>query len=232
MRGNLGELALQFGEAYTGEELKAYFRSEVLRIHQELYAKTPYPEVRVEEIWGAFLDNLASPDHGSPEELALRYELAVNPVFPMPGAEETLRALRESDLVLGLISNAQFFTPLLFDAFFGAPPAGLGFDPGLLIYSYEAGEAKPAPALFERAQSRLSSLGIEAGEVLYVGNDLLNDIYAAGSSGFMTLLFAGDGRSLRLREGNRLLQNTRPTALIRSLANIPALCGVASPRRA
>jgi len=227
MRGSLDELALQLGQNYTGEELKAYFRSAVLKTHEGLFPKTAYPEVRVEEIWAAFLKEAAVSTAAaiSPEELAIRYELTVNPVYPMPGARETIRALKAAGITLGIISNAQFFTPLLFDAFSDASPADLGFDPGLLIYSYEAREAKPSPVLFTRAQSRLSSLGIPAESTLYVGNDLLNDIYAAASSGFRTLLFAGDGRSLRLRKDNRLAGNTRPTAVIRSLTDISAICG-------
>jgi putative hydrolase of the HAD superfamily len=233
MRGNLDSLALRFGGAYTGEELKEYFRSAVSKTHEELFAKTPYPEVRVEEIWAGFLkqtDSLPASEPGvfaiSPEELAVRYELAVNPVYTMPGASETIGALKEAGLVLGLISNAQFFTPLLFDALLGASPVRLGFDPHISIYSYETGEAKPSPALFAKAKARLSSLGIAPEAVLYVGNDMLNDVYAASSSGFKTLLFAGDGRSLRLREDNRLVRNVRPDAVIRSLADIPAFCGV------
>ncbi|MDR2071610.1 MAG: HAD family hydrolase [Treponema sp.] len=235
MRGSLDSLALQFGEAYTGEELKEYFRSRVLKIHEELFAKTPYPEVRVEEIWAGFLSQTAAgvpPSEGftmSPEELAVRYELAVNPVYAMPGALETITALKDAGLVLGLISNAQFFTPLLFDALLGASPAALGFDRDISIYSYEAGESKPSPALFAKALAPLAARGIGPEAALYVGNDMLNDVYGASSSGFKTLLFAGDGRSLRLREDNRLIRNTRPSAVIRSLADIPALCGVSSP---
>jgi putative hydrolase of the HAD superfamily len=229
MRGNLDNLALPC----TGEELKEYFRLEVLKIHEELFAKTPYPEVRVEEIWAGFLKQAAGKGQNSippenfamdPEELAVRYELAVNPVWVMPGVRETIGGLKNAGLVLGLISNAQFFTPLLFDALLGASPAALGFDRDLSIYSFETGEAKPSPALFDQAKTRLSSLGIAPEAVLYVGNDMLNDVYAASSSGFKTLLFAGDNRSLRLREGNRLIKNTRPTAVIRRLTDICALC--------
>jgi putative hydrolase of the HAD superfamily len=235
MRGSMDNLALQFGGAYTGEELKEYFRSAVMKTHEKLFAGTAYPEVRVEEIWAGFLKQMAAegklPDGFamSPRELAVRYELAINPVYAMPGALETIGALKDSGLVLGLISNAQFFTPLFFDALFGASPAALGFDGGILIYSYETGEAKPSPALFAKAGARLSSLGIAPEAVLYVGNDMLNDVYAASASGFRTLLFAGDGRSLRLREDSRFIRNTRPAAVIRSLADIPALCGVSSP---
>jgi putative hydrolase of the HAD superfamily len=229
---SLDGLASQFGEACTGEELKEYFRSAVLKTHEELFAKTPYPEIRVEEIWAGFLRRTAAGDPPSggfvmsPEELAVRCELAVNPVYAMPGALETIGALKNAGLVLGLVSNAQFFTPLLFDALLGASPADLGFDRGLSIYSFEAGEAKPSPALFAKAGARLAALGIAPEAALYVGNDMLNDVYAASSSGFKTLLFAGDGRSLRLREDNRLVCGIRPDAVVRNLADIPALCGV------
>jgi putative hydrolase of the HAD superfamily len=241
MRGSLDSLAPLFGEARTGEELKEYFRSAVMKTHERLFAKTLYPEVRVEEIWAAFLKETAAcrpqdtvnagfpPSGGfavSPEELAVRYELAVNPIYPMPGALETINILKSAGLVLGLVSNAQFFTPLLFDAFFGASPAALGFDQGIRIYSYEAGEAKPSPVLFAKALSRLAALGIAPEAALYVGNDMLNDVYAASSAGFRALLFAGDGRSLRLREDSRFIRNTRPAAVIRRLADIPAFCGV------
>jgi putative hydrolase of the HAD superfamily len=143
----------------------------------------------------------------------------------MEGARKTLETLRKRGFRLGLISNAQFYTPLLFEAFFGASPEQLGFDPELLIYSYELGEAKPSPTLFAPALRRLAGLGQSAEACLYVGNDMLNDIFAAASSGFKTLLFAGDRRSLRLREENKLCENTRPTGVIRRLADIPDILG-------
>jgi putative hydrolase of the HAD superfamily len=221
-------LAREYTADLTGKDLEAYFRREVQRLHGE--ARCPYPEVRVEEIWARFLMNTPAPGGQTggdrdPKELALRYELAVNPVFPMPGAGETLEALRERGLILGIISNAQFFTPLLFEAFFGASPEDLGFDPGLLIYSYELGEAKPSPALFTPACQRLASLGIDPETCLYVGNDMLNDISGAAAGGFKTILFAGDGRSLRLRRDMRLPGEVRPGGIIRRLADLTSLLG-------
>jgi putative hydrolase of the HAD superfamily len=211
----------------TGTELQTYFRGAVKERHRA--SPSPYPEVRVEEIWTAFLEETGGSAEftGDGEELALRYELTVNPVYPMPGALETLRALKRSGHVLGIISNAQFFTPLLFDAFFGAGPEELGFEPDLLIYSFEAGEAKPAPALFAGAAKCLGQKGIAPEACVYIGNDMLNDMYGAAGAGFKTLLFAGDRRSLRLR--GHFPQKTSgkepPTGIIRSLTDTVRILG-------
>ncbi|QQO10791.1 HAD family hydrolase [Breznakiella homolactica] len=217
VRGSLDDLALRYTEDCTGEELKAYFRNAVLQAHERLFSETPYPEVRVDELWKAFPRKADTIGY---RELALRYELAVNPVYPMAGARDCLRDLSAAGITLGIISNAQFYTPLLFEAFFGSLPEAMGFDPDLLVYSYREGEAKPAPSLFNKALDVLRSRGQDPGSVLYIGNDMLNDIYGAASAGFKTVLFAGDPRSLRLREGNRLIRNTMPDGVVRRLEDL------------
>ncbi|MDR1106644.1 MAG: HAD family hydrolase [Treponema sp.] len=226
----LDKLAASFAPGRTGTDLRAYFRRSVAGLLEELRLKTDYPELRVEEIWARFLEEEGAARGASTarraRELALRYELAVNPVFPMPGARGAIARLAESGLVLGIVSNAQFFTPLLFDAFFGGPPDELGFDPGLLFYSFEFGEAKPSPRLFAAAAGRLAAMGIPAERCLCLGNDMRNDVAAALGAGFAAALFAGDGRSLRLREeeGAPASARLRPSYIIDSLADLPLLC--------
>jgi putative hydrolase of the HAD superfamily len=225
-RGDLDAFALEYAPGCTGEKLAEYFREEVLRVHARLYSKTPYPEVKVEEIWGSLLKGPLAryvPGDMDGEEFALRYELAVNPVAPKSGALELFEGLKNRGLVLGLISNAQFFTPLLFDAFFGKSPEALGFDPRLLVYSFEEGEAKPSPFLFKKAADHLHSQGLSPDTVLFVGNDMLNDIHAAASAGFKTALFAGDPCSLRLRAGNPLTEGFLPDGVIRFLSDISSM---------
>jgi putative hydrolase of the HAD superfamily len=203
-------------------DLRDYFRAAVLERHAARRGETAYPELRVEELWERFLARRGGPRDRA-RELALRYELAVNPAWPMPAAAETLARLRDRGLILGLISNAQFFTPLLFEAFFGAPPEALGFDSGLLAYSFELGEAKPSPKLFAPAARRLAALGLKPENALYVGNDMLNDIFAAVRAGFRTALFAGDRRSLRLREGDPRTQGLMPDRVARRLEDLDDL---------
>ncbi|MCK5419996.1 MAG: HAD hydrolase-like protein, partial [Desulfobacterales bacterium] len=125
--------------------------------------------------------------------------LIVNPVFPMPNLDKTLTACKEQNLTMGLISNAQFYTPLLFEWFLHAKPEDLGFHSELIFLSYQQGHAKPSPVPFEKAATVMKAMGLSTAVSLYVGNDMLNDIYPAKQLGFQTALFAGDKRSLRLR---------------------------------
>ena len=118
----------------------------------------------------------------------------------MPGLKETLAAIRERGLLLGIVSNAQFYTPLLFEAFLGAPPDELGFTPDCCVWSYREREGKPSTALYEKLATALEASSIAPDQTLYVGNDVRNDIRPAQRIGFKTALFAGDQRSLRLRQ--------------------------------
>lgn len=66
-----------------------------------------------------------------------------------------------------------------------------------------------------------------AREALYVGNDMLNDILPANREGFQTCLFAGDRRSLRLREQDPRCAGVAPTEVVGSLRELGQHLGVA-----
>ena len=155
-----------------------------------------YPEIKIDEIWQTVL---GIDDIQLIRKFAIEYELIVNPVYPMPGLENLLAACRQQNLVMGLISNAQFFTPLLFESFLDARMENLGFDSELVFLSYRVGRAKPSAVIFKMAASAIEAKGLDTTATLFVGNDMLNDIYPAHQIGFQTALFAGDARSLRLR---------------------------------
>jgi putative hydrolase of the HAD superfamily len=158
-----------------------------------------YPEIEIDRIWKQILniDDLALV-----RRFAIQYELIVNPVYPMPNLENTLAACRQKNIAMGIISNAQFFTPLLFEWFLGAGLEKLGFHPDLIFLSYQIRHAKPSTKSFEKAAAAIAARGLKTSSALYVGNDMLNDIYPAIQLGFQTALFAGDARSLRLRPEN------------------------------
>jgi putative hydrolase of the HAD superfamily len=155
-----------------------------------------YPEIQIDQIWKQILE---TDDLDSVRRFAIEYELIVNPVFPMPNLDKTLTDCREQNLTMGLISNAQFFTPLLFEWFLDSKPEDLGFHSELIFLSYQLRHAKPSLVPFEKAATEMNAMGLSTAASLYVGNDMLNDIYPAKQLGFQTALFAGDLRSLRLR---------------------------------
>ena len=138
----------------------------------------------------------------------------------MPGVERCLEFCRNCNIKLGIISNAQFYTPLLFEWYFSKNLSQLGFDEDLIIYSYRHGIAKPSPELFEVAANYLTNLGIEKRNTVYLGNDMLKDIFPARQIGFQTALFAGDSRSLRLRDDNIRCKNLKPDMVITELVQI------------
>ncbi|MEM8944956.1 MAG: HAD family hydrolase [Planctomycetota bacterium] len=181
-----------------------------------------YPEVDIVEVWQSVLTDAVNDDTSVIDlrSFALEYEVRANPVWPMPGAASTLDQLRDRGLVLGIVSNAQFFTPLLFRPLLGKSVTTFGFAPQLLYFSYEHRQAKPGNYLYLRAKGQLESLGVSADQVLYVGNDMLNDVTAAASVGFRTALFAGDQRSLRWRERDERVSDVQPDVVVTELSQL------------
>jgi putative hydrolase of the HAD superfamily len=193
----ISELLKTYGIQKNARALLDEFHGAIQSRHAELRNKgIDFPEVRIDQIWRQVLQ---INERQTVRQFALEYELIANPAYPMPNLANLLSACREKQKLMGIISNAQFYTPCLFSWFLEADPAGLGFDPDLIFYSYRYETAKPSPFLFEMAAEALIARGIRPSAVLYLGNDMLNDIYPARNAGFQTALFAGDKRSLRLR---------------------------------
>ena len=173
-----------------------------------------FPEVEIDRIWMQVLNNR---QRELCQQFALEYELIVNPVYPMPHLEEMLQTCRSQKIRMGLISNAQFYTRYLFKWILGAAPEDLGFHPHLIFLSYQIGVAKPSPELFQKAADALNKMNIQTQAVLFVGNDMLNDIFPAKHVGFKTALFAGDKRSLRLRKDDPRCRNLSPDIVVNDL---------------
>lgn len=187
-----------------------------------------FPEVDILQIWKYLLIEAVEagwidryPDQSERELMAVDYECRINPVAPMPGLLEVLQELRDRNVVLCIVSNAQFFTPLLFSALLDRNLDQLGFDPNCSVWSWQLREAKPSRELYRLLAEKLDHHhGIQPGETLYVGNDMRNDVAPAAVCGFKTALFAGDQRSLRLREGDPLVEGIRPNGILTSLKQL------------
>jgi putative hydrolase of the HAD superfamily len=198
---------------------------------QRRQAGIMWPEVDIREVWREVLQKLRDdrllvfPSAADTVEyLAAEFECRVNPVWPMPNAAEVLKELARQGRHLGIVSNAQFYTPFLFPALLQEPLTDFGFDPELCAWSYQLLQAKPDPALFAKPLKICRErYGLRPDQVAYVGNDCLNDVWTAGQCGCRTVLFAGDARSLRLREDDTRCREIEPDAVITSLTQIPQL---------
>ncbi len=209
----------------------AVWRDCIHRAHAAAHARgIAHPEIDIRDICretisimqhdGALKNETI--DAATIESMALDYEAAVNPVWPMPEVRSVLSALNKRGLLMGIVSNAQFFTPFLFDALIGQSTQRLGFKPELCVWSYRLGEAKPSVRLFECLLANAATHGIRRpAELLYVGNDMLNDVYTARQAGLRTALFAGDRRSLRMRRDDARCRGLQPDAILANLAAIP-----------
>lgn len=180
------------------------------------------PEIEVRDVWRALLAAWRSEgrvgawtDEGV-DVLAVEFECRTNPVGCMPGFPGVLDLLRDR-LAMGIVSNAQFYTPIVLQALTGRTVAEIGFDPALCAWSWEQRCAKPSPRLLGVVLARLAGRGIEPRQVVFIGNDTARDIVPACEAGCRTVLFAGDRRSLRVQAG------VRPDAVITDLTRLPEM---------
>jgi putative hydrolase of the HAD superfamily len=188
-----------------------------------------FPEVRIEEVWEAYVEDARKEDWltgtGDIKLAIVDHECRVNPCWPMPGLDEILTSIHSRGLAMGIVSNAQFYTPLLFPALVGRSHADYGFDDGLSVWSYKEREGKPSIEMYRKISDKLARAGISPETCLYVGNDMRNDIRPAGELGFRTVLFAGDHRSLRWRKEDEGCRNIQPEFIITELAQLEHILG-------
>ena len=189
-----------------------------------------FPEVNIVAIWEDVLSGLMEKgllegelNDTTIRQFSVEYECRSNPIWPMPDLEETLTAMHDEQYALGIVSNSQFYTPLMFDAMLASSVDELGFSENLSVWSYQELIGKPSLMLYEVLRDRVKSkeiFGLE--NILYVGNDMLKDIYPADKLGFRTALFAGDERSYKTRSDDARCKNVKPDVTITELKQLLA----------
>lgn len=208
------------------------FRFTILEYYKKAKNKdTPYPEINIKEVRKNVLNRASHKlwitirKESSLEKFIITFEVLSNKVFPMPGIRGVINEIKNLGFPLGIVSNAQFYTPLIMNHFLrnekldeAIPP----FDPELTVFSYKLSKSKPDDYLFRKIIPVLKKkYKIRPSEVVYVGNDMLKDVYAANAAGFLTALFAGDRRSLKMRENS--VDNIRPDFIITELHQLKKL---------
>jgi putative hydrolase of the HAD superfamily len=214
----INQLLTKYTIRKSPQTLLKEFYCAIKTRHKELRNRgVDFPEVNIDRIW---MNVLQKDDTDIVRQFAVEFELIVNSVYPMPNLEKMLSACRHRSILMGIISNAQFYTPYLFKWFLDSDLKELGFDPDLIFYSYRFEVAKPSPVLFRIAAEKLKAKGIPPSGALYLGNDMLNDIYPAKNTGFQTALFAGDKRSLRLRSDDSRCKDLSADLVITDLSQL------------
>lgn len=209
-------LLLKYGLPFTPSRIKRELKQVIGARHEQSKKKgVEFPEIEIDRIWQSIL---GWSDRDKVREFAIEYEMITNPVWPMPGLRRLLTHCSHHGIRLGIVSNAQFYTPLILEWILDSDLVLLGFDPRLTIFSYRQRAAKPSSELFQLAAERLALMGIEKHHTAVVGNDIRNDIAPSQKVGFSTILFAGDRRSLRWRKDDPSSSWIIPDLVIDDLA--------------
>lgn len=149
------------------------------------------------------------------EELAVMYDEERVQNTPRPHLRETVQTLRRMGLRQGIISNITSvgFVPMVLRRY------GIAEEMETVVMSSQTGIRKPDPAIFRIAAG---NLGIDVGEMAYVGDTLSRDVLGCRN--------AGVGYSIQIENPSIAHRDTRfvdtglaPDARIRGLDEIPAL---------
>ncbi|WP_234573154.1 HAD family hydrolase [Rhodohalobacter sp. 614A] len=188
-----------------------------------------YPEPDIRTVWKEVLEimeekNLIEYPKGDSIQnvVSVEFEARMNPVWPMSDAVETLKYFKEKGFVQGIISNSQFYTPIVLEALTEHSLDELGFEEKLLHWSFEENLKKPGLQFYRDFIDKLKNFDkdLDPSDVLYVGNDMLKDVYPAHELGMKTALFAGDKRSLKWREDDTRCKDIIPDLIITSLSQL------------
>ncbi len=229
LKGGGFEILIDDEDAYNGI-YQDFHESQIEQLNRMNQNGYPFPEADVTKIWTDIL--IAAEKKGrinikeNSDILLFTFilELQTNKIWPMPGMVDLINKLYNSGIELGIVSNAQFYTPVIMnyllhretkvDAFIKL------FTPELSVFSYKEQRGKPDTFLFEKLVPELAKRNLKPQDVLYVGNDLLKDVYTAGRVGFKTVLYAGDKRSYRLHENDKRVQGIEPDYVITELKQL------------
>lgn len=191
-----------------------------------------FPEIEIRDIWSQILERAHEKniitgdiDNETKDDLAMAFEILSNPVTPMPNMVDVLHKLADKKIPLGIVSNAQFYTPIVMSYFLSDKIEKTDiiplFDSDASVFSYKHRRGKPDTFLFEYLLTIIrEAYQLEPENLLYIGNDMYKDIYPAQKSGIKTVLFAGDKRSLRLREDKEEIKGITPDYIINDLEQI------------
>ena len=220
----LVECLTQVNNADAPEKtLHDFYHGLITLQHEQAHRKgVAYPEIIIEEIWEVILTILKRHGYEPPlaggeklrdyaRKIAWYYNFSALGRTLYPGVVAALEGLKTKNILTGIVSNAQFYTPIDLTLLIRDQSNGRFedifelFDVDLTFFSYEYRVAKPDKLLFRKLYDALYEYQILPEQTVFVGNDLLIDIRAAQEAGMKTALFTGDEKSTFLHDlGGRI----------------------------
>lgn len=188
-----------------------------------------YPEPDIRQVWKEVLGRMKNDElitfqlsEDLYDFISIEFEARMNPVWPMPHVMETLHYFKEKGYAQGIISNSQFYTPIVLEALTDQSLEELGFSMELLHWSYQEEMKKPGIQFYENYVEKIKTFDkdLNPENVLYIGNDMLKDIYPAKTVGMKTALFAGDERSLKWRKEDSRCHKIVPDLIITDFSQL------------
>jgi len=212
-RFGMGETLAAINPADPPAKTLCDFYNGLLAINRQKSAGdgAALPEVRVEEVWSVIAMMLKrngydadarAPWRGGPADfarcLAYTYNFLSMGRELYPGVSNALKKLKDGNIALGILSDAQFYTPIDLTLMLRDQSGGKVidycelFDTDLTFLSCEYGFVKPSETLYRRLFDALYEYQITPEQTVIVGNDLTTDIAPAAALGMRTALFCGD----------------------------------------
>lgn len=197
----IGRALHENAEAYKHFSEDTLEEIPAARIWNEFYLKD-------EQIGEAALSPIA-------EELSFLYDYERVRNLRRPHVVETMRALREMGMRLGIVSNiiSRSFVPHILNEY------GIAEYMDCVVLSSETGVRKPHPAAFEPA---LMALDLPASQVAYVGDTISRDVRGARNAnlGLMILI---QNPAIAHRDAGLENSGFVPDAKITDLFEIPSI---------
>ena len=234
------QLAPALTQLYPDRSANIALRDRYLQFIAESHERSrtagiEYPEVVIEQIWQWILEDCRQVGYvsGFDEPLldtayraAYFFDASIQHNYLYPGIADCLTKLSEMHLVQGIISNAQFYTPIqlrrLLREELHRDSVELEdfFDASLVFFSYELGYSKPNPGAFQKANRILVQQGIKPEQIVYIGNDMLNDVWSAAQAGWRTILLAADQTQTTMRDDEPICTQLQPDAVVTKAESI------------
>ncbi len=187
-REALAEVYRRYRVADAGTTVDEFARL-FFDVNQRMWLKLATGEIDVRTLraqrFAELFERLGAPPPADAAALGREYlDVYLGRSYPLPGAEETLAALRPL-LPLGLLTNG-------FVDIQRPKVERLGWDKyfAWVVVAEEVGVFKPDVAIYERM---CEAAALWPGEILYVGDSPVEDVIAARKAGLRTVWVRRDG---------------------------------------